>query len=213
MNETIQMLNNARNVINDATAHLIKAKQLEEGIKKAKKKKILMIFLIYFASAMVSSIIANLIPGLSLTGASADSIGRAMSLNLILEIAVFVVGIIIFKKSKYYKKYDKKEIEKAIQQENQIATSIIEQNYHYLDFLMPEYQNVEAINRIASILETGRAETLNEALNIYDAQAHYQKVENMNSEILSETRRARKSANASAATSAANLIFNIASRL
>lgn len=39
MNETIQMLTNARNVINDATAHLVKAKQLEEGIKKGKRKR------------------------------------------------------------------------------------------------------------------------------------------------------------------------------
>lgn len=172
-----------------------------------------MFILIYFASGIVSSIISNLIPGLSLAGATTETMERIILIDLFLEIAVFIVGIIIFKKTKYYKKYDKKEIEKAIQQENQIATNIIEQNYHYLDFLMPEYQNIEAINRIASILETGRAETLNEALNIYDAQAHYQKVENMNSQILSETRRARKSANASAATSAANLIFNIASKL
>ncbi len=83
----------------------------------------------------------------------------------------------------YNKKYEnevKPQIEKTQRNTDELtkkAELFISENIHYIEFLPMQYRNLQAVSFMYLAVGNGRADTLKEAINLYEEQLHRWKME------------------------------------
>jgi len=81
----------------------------------------------------------------------------------------------------------KKELEKAATRSNELKQrieSVIKENIEVISLILEKYRYPLATSYLAEVIECGRAETMKEALNLYEEQLHRWRMENKMNEVL-----------------------------
>lgn len=124
----------------------------------------------------------------------------------------------------WYKSFSRQTIvgtaEAAAEAENNKAQRIFENNIEDMNFLPVDYWYPMATGYMIKMVGTQRADTLKEALAMYDAQLHRWKVEEANAQMVEQQmiqsahlKSIKNSSRVNAAANVANTIFNIANSL
>ena len=109
------------------------------------------------------------------------------ALWLVLMVFGIVYPIIKLKKIKkefiiIYQNETKPQMEKCLDEIEEIKEAMEkfgETNKHLLAFLPSKYRNLEATSYMLMVVSDGRAETLKEAMNLYEEQLHRWKMEDL----------------------------------
>ena len=64
------------------------------------------------------------------------------------------------------------EANKKIEKLKQIMENFVNENLHYIEFIPIKYRNLEAVSYMFIAASNGRADTLKEAINLYEEQLH-----------------------------------------
>ena len=159
--------------VNEAMPMTPQMKQLEETISslseeynKKKKTGIIGAISIFFGGIFL------------LTGISTSllSIEEKNTFNLITALFITILGFVIIHVGYKKKKKRAKKCEKLLA-ENRNQLTIL-QSSPGLAWLPPDYRTSECINIISSYVNSGRAETMKEALALLDQTIHNERMEN-----------------------------------
>ena len=147
-----------------------------------------------------------------------------MMVNSISQFGGLALGIIlgysIYKKGQGEFKAESAKRQKAIEKEKAAAQQIFDNNVNDLTFLPVDYWYPLATEYLVKVVQADRANTLAEALTMFDEQLHRWKIEEANAEIVAQQKAQtanlnsiRKSSKVSAIANTANAIVNISSKL
>ena len=168
MNELKEQLTVADRVCREAYVYINKGSEMEDSARNSceKKKKILKILLIVF----------GVIEGLSM--AILPDTRTFLPVFIVILVVAYKFGIVRFLENTQNKKVDLAEKEKAkgieIMKENAESLSIIPEDYWY----------PLATNYMLEMVNAGRADTIKEALRLFDEQEHRWKVEESQEQML-----------------------------
>lgn len=168
-------LNRALDVCNQNLPYLIKAHELEYEIPvlEEKKRKLLKKYIIVWIICFVVIFsIARLL----------DTLTKATGVQLsfmspILTVALYAIPIFLFFKER---KAINNQIQKNHEESEQnfkIANENYNKNIEVFSFLPFEYHTYEATNYMTKMVADSRANTLNEALSMFDEYKHRQTME------------------------------------
>lgn len=108
---------------------------------------------------------------------------------IIAESVATLLGLFVYKK---YKKSEENkrakiaEVDAQIKQTDDDIDLFYAKNYDILQVLPPDYRYAMASNYILSILINCRADSIKEAVNLYETQLHQWRMENYQSQILNQ---------------------------
>ena len=123
---------------------------------------------------------------------------------VLLTIALILVGIMLFRKSK--------NIMLEANAEEGVAINIMTEGEEKLSIIPPDYRYPIASSYILKMVSSDRADEMREALSLYDEQLHRWKIENTQSAMLAEQMRQTetlKSINKRSGVSAAASVINL----
>lgn len=118
-----------------------------------------------------------------------DSIGNPVVFVVGLVIGILGIAYAIIKLKKIKKEFNiiyqneteprKIECLKNIKEIKEALENFGDSNKHLLDFLPSKYRNLEATSYMLMVVSDKRAETLKEAMNLYEEQLHRWKLEDL----------------------------------
>lgn len=136
------------------------------------------------------------------------------------KIKGIILGYSIYKKGQGEFKAESAKRQKAIEKEKAAAQQIFDNNVNDLAFLPVDYWYPLATEYLVKVVQADRANSLAEALSMFDEQLHCWKIEEANAEIVAQQKAQtanlnsiRKSSKVSAIANTANAIVNISSKL
>ncbi len=191
--ELLNKLQQANEVIIGSETHFKKSKQLKTKAKNTDTAGVsaCLIAMLFFIAALtyysrhLGSIIMPIIFAL-------------------LTIALILVGIMLFRKSK--------NIMLEANAEEGVAINIMTEGEEKLSIIPPDYRYPIASSYILKMVSSDRADEMREALSLYDEQLHRWKIENTQSAMLAEQMRQTetlKSINKRSGVSAAASVINL----
>ena len=184
--ELYQQLANADNYCKRATEHLDKANKLEEqATQTADVKKVGFIWAgigIGVGCMYLCSMIGRVLSG-----------GSDLVAGIFGMIGIAVGAVVGFFAAKYLYANSKKKREDLAKnysnqsaQERATAEQIVSEGHRYLSLIPDNYWYPQATEYIASVVQSGRANTVPEALAMYDEQLHRWNMEDAQMQILNE---------------------------
>ncbi len=146
---------------------------------------------------MVSSGLIILATAIMLFSGDQFGEGDFIILSTLPFMLLFSVGLFAFvkihektKERKFKKIYQNEiqpQIDQAKEEVNNIKIAVQEfaqKNLHLIEFLPMQYRHLQAVSFMFYAVKNGRADTLKEAINLYEEQLHRWKVENAAQEAL-----------------------------
>lgn len=222
-NELLQKLINADKICKQANVHYQEAIQLEQqdlvqqaSMKKsAKIKGILVGIATWFVIGMIGNILVSILGNIEMFVMMINSISQFGGIAL----GIFL-GYGIYKKAKNEFETDSNKRKKAVEKEKAAAQQIFDNHVNALAFLPVDYWYPLATEYLVKVVRTERANTLAEALSMFDEQLHRWKIEEANAEIVAQQKAQtanlnsiRKSSKVNAIANTASAIVNISSKL
>lgn len=215
MNELLNNMTAANDICQIANAHYRRADQLEQQIgqtaaalKKAKVKWALIGLGVYLLVGMLASQVIR------------GSLATAGLLCFLIIVLPIWVGTRGYKKEKSSVQAAIDGLRTAIQNEQAAARQVFEDNADKLSFLPADYRYPLAIEYMTKLIQTGRAQTLGDALDRFEAQLHRWKLETNSAQMITLQQQQtaylasiKTSSKISAIANVGNTVFNIASRL
>lgn len=221
--ELLQKLINADRICKQANVHYQEAVKLEqqdmeqqESTKKsAKIKGIIAGVAAWFVIGSIGNVLVSLLGNIAIFVMMVNSISQFGGLAL-----GIILGYSIYKKGQGEFKAESAKRQKAIEKEKAAAQQIFDNNVNDLAFLPVDYWYPLATEYLVKVVQADRANSLAEALSMFDEQLHRWKIEEANAEIVAQQKAQtanlnsiRKSSKVSAIANTANAIVNISSKL
>ena len=222
-NELLQKLINADRICKQANVHYQEAVKLEQhdlgqqasAKKSAKIKGIIVGVATWFVISLIGNVLIALLGNIEMLAMMVNSISKFGGLAL-----GIILGYSIYKKGQGEFNAESAERQKAIEKEKAAAQQIFDNNVNDLAFLPVDYWYPLATEYLVKVVQADRANSLAEALSMFDEQLHRWKIEEANAEIVAQQKAQtanlnsiRKSSKVSAIANTANAIVNISSKL
>lgn len=173
--QLVEQISNARRVIMSVENEFYAYRRARSNLRDAEncKRSFLAWFGIVFCcayAAMVPTFIISV-----LVGIFTDKIGIFASPLYLIMFGFCVYGWVQYQKRKRVAKYtnEMNEIRGVIEQQ-------FEQYDYIMDVIPKDYRSPEAIKILSQLVESGRALTMQEALNLTEEEFHRRKVERAN---------------------------------
>ena len=183
--------------------------------KSAKIKGIIAGVAAWFVIGSIGNVLVSLLGNIAIFVMMVNSISQFGGLAL-----GIILGYSIYKKGQGEFKAESAKRQKAIEKEKAAAQQIFDNNVNDLAFLPVDYWYPLATEYLVKVVQADRANTLAEALSMFDEQLHRWKIEEANAEIVAQQKAQtanlnsiRKSSKVSAIANTANAIVNISSKL
>ena len=220
--ELLQKLINADRICKQANVHYQEAVKLEQQDmeqqastkKSAKIKGIIAGVATWFVIGSIGNVLVSLLGNIAFLVMMINSISQFGGLAL-----GIILGYSIYKKGQGEFKAESAKRQKAIEKEK-AAAQIFDNNVNDLAFLPVDYWYPLATEYLVKVVQADRANSLAEALSMFDEQLHRWKIEEANAEIVAQQKAQtanlnsiRKSSKVSAIANTANAIVNISSKL
>lgn len=174
----------ATRIILQAYAHMDNITKLQVQKNKIKKEDstntliaVIVPIIIFFPIWIILSLILCMI----------FSDGVAGILGLIVSLS-FCIGIGFLCSGGNQVQAKMQKVQEQIEQETIKINRLIKSNEKIIKFIPSEYWYPMAMEYLVKVVTTGRVNTLNEALSMYDEQLHRWKMENINMQMLTEKR-------------------------
>lgn len=222
-NELLQKLINADRICKQANVHYQESVKLEQQDleqqastkKSAKIKGIIVGVATWFVIGSIGNVLITLLGNIEMLVMMVNSISQFGGLAL-----GIILGYSIYKKGQGEFKAESAKRQKALEKEKAAAQQIFDNNVNDLAFLPVDYWYPLATEYLVKVVQADRANTLAEALSMFDEQLHRWKIEEANAEIVAQQKAQtanlnsiRKSSKVSAIANTANAIVNISSKL
>lgn len=218
MEELLQNLKRADEICKKANVHYENANRMEQafrvqtaGSKNTKIKWAAIGFGVYFAAGIAARVVSG-IPFLGTALAGIIGIGGL--------IAGVYVGLQGYQKEKSDLEAKIEANHQQAENERAVAQKIFEEYTDEMAFLPVDYWYPMATEYLIKMVQSQRADSLKEALNLYDEQLHRWKVEEANNNIMMQQQiqtahlaSIKTSSKISAAANVTNTLFHIASKL
>ena len=183
--------------------------------KSAKIKGIIAGVAAWFVIGSIGNVLVSLLGNIAIFVMMVNSISQFGGLAL-----GIILGYSIYKKGQGEFKAESAKRQKAIEKEKAASQQIFDNNVNDLAFLPVDYWYPLATEYLVKVVQADRANTLAEALSMFDEQLHRWKIEEANAEIVAQQKAQtanlnsiRKSSKVSAIANTANAIVNISSKL
>lgn len=183
--------------------------------KSAKIKGIIAGVAAWFVIGSIGNVLVSLLGNIAIFVMMVNSISQFGGLAL-----GIILGYSIYKKGQGEFKAESAKRQKAIEKEKAAAQQIFDNNVNDLAFLPVDYWYPLATEYLVKVVQADRANTLAEALSMFDEQLHRWKIKEANAEIVAQQKAQtanlnsiRKSSKVSAIANTANAIVNISSKL
>ncbi len=183
--------------------------------KSAKIKGIIAGVAAWFVIGSIGNVLVSLLGNIAIFVMMVNSISQFGGLAL-----GIILGYSIYKKGQGEFKAESAKRQKAIEKEKAAAQQIFDNNVNDLAFLPVDYWYPLATEYLVKVVQADRANSLAEALSMFDEQLHRWKIEEANAEIVAQQKAQtanlnsiRKSSKVSAIANTANAIVNISSKL
>lgn len=183
--------------------------------KSAKIKGIIAGVATWFVIGSIGNVLVSLLGNIAIFVMMVNSISQFGGLAL-----GIILGYSIYKKGQGEFKAESAKRQKAIEKEKAAAQQIFDNNVNDLAFLPVDYWYPLATEYLVKVVQADRANSLAEALSMFDEQLHRWKIEEANAEIVAQQKAQtanlnsiRKSSKVSAIANTANAIVNISSKL
>ena len=221
--ELLQKIINADRICKQANVHYQEAVKLEQQDmeqqtstkKSAKIKGIIAGVAAWFVIGSIGNVLVSLLGNIAIFVMMVNSISQFGGLAF-----GIILGYSIYKKGQGEFKAESAKRQKAIEKEKAAAQQIFDNNVNDLAFLPVDYWYPLATEYLVKVVQADRANTLAEALTMFDEQLHRWKIEEANAEIVAQQKAQtanlnsiRKSSKVSAIANTANAIVNISSKL
>lgn len=222
-NELLQKLINADRICKQANVHYQESVKLEQQDleqqastkKSAKIKGIIVGVATWFVIGSIGNVLIALLGNIEMLVMMVNSISQFGGLAL-----GIILGYSIYKKGQGEFKAVSAKRQKAMEKEKAAAQQIFDNNVNDLAFLPVDYWYPLATEYLVKVVQADRANTLAEALSMFDEQLHRWKIEEANAEIVAQQKAQtanlnsiRKSSKVNAIANTANAIVNISSKL
>lgn len=222
-NGLLQKLINADRICKQANVHYQEAVKLEQQDieqrastkRSAKIKGIVAGVAAWFIIGSLGNVLIALVANIEMLVMMVNSMSQFGGLAL-----GIILGYGIYKKTKNESEAGSATRQKVIEKEKAAAQQIFDDNVDDLAFLPVDYWYPLATEYLVKVVRADRADTLAEALSMFDEQLHRWKIEEANAEIVAQQRAQtanlksiRKSSKVSAIANTANAIVNISSKL
>ena len=221
--ELLQKIINADRICKQANVHYQEAVKLEQQDmeqqastkKSAKIKGIIAGVATWFVIGSIGNVLVSLLGNIAFFVMMINSLSQFGGLAL-----GIILGYSIYKKGQGEFKAESAKRQKAIEKEKAASQQIFDNNVNDLAFLPVDYWYPLATEYLVKVVQADRANTLAEALSMFDEQLHRWKIEEANAEIVAQQKAQtanlnsiRKSSKVSAIANTANAIVNISSKL
>ena len=186
-NVDMEKLKTAQKILHEAYVHFIRAYDYETEFINAKKKR--------RRHIIIGIIVWLVIIGMTASGGI---------LNFLIKL-VGTAALIAFILSEYKKP---KEFEEKIEPEEKAGSDFLAQNEDQLQVVPPRYRYPIAVDYIIEMLETGRAENMNKALDMCDEYIHRLEMKEANEAGYEELKREQAGLDSAASIAAAAAIMH-----